>query len=608
MSRIVALAAAAVVVFPATAQATDFAATARNIVPSGQYGGFPVPAGADQQAQMYDALTPLFNQVTDADLQTKFKSEGFGVGPDGPGVPEPAPRAGVTIVRDKYGVPHITGVTRDDITWAMGWITQEDRGLLLAQARNPARLAAIDAPNIDAFGLVTGLKTYTPTKQVDRMILRNGLAALRKSGADGKALLHDVDVYVEGLNARLAAEKSTQPKWTRVDVFAANALAGQIFGQGGGDEARRSELLASLRSKLGNAKAEQAWNDMTEFNDPSSPTTISKTFSYGKIPANAKGSVVLDAGSFKPTGPSRLARTAGVPRWASNFLIVGANRSTTGHPLFVAGPQIGYYYPGLTLEADVSGPGFQARGVTAPGFPGNILIGRGPDFAWSLTSAGSDLIDTFAETLCGGSKTKYLYKGRCRRMGRVNAGVIKGAGRVAYRTTVHGPVVGYGRVHGRLVAVSRKRASFGRDILWQLPFRDMTLNKVRSPQTFFKAMARSPFTFNAPYADDRDIAMFSAGQLPIRPRGVDPRLLTKGTGRYEWRGFLKAKRHPQQVNPPDGLLVNWNNRPAPRWGAADDNLEYGSVQRVEMLRAGLSAPAQTLATVVSAMNGAATQD
>src|SRR4051794_31122612 len=112
MSRIVALAAAAVAVFPATGQATHFAATARNIIPSGPYGGFPVPAGADTQAQMYDALTALFNNVTDADLQTKFKSEGFGVDPDGPGTAEPTPRAGVTIVRDKYNVPHITGVTR----------------------------------------------------------------------------------------------------------------------------------------------------------------------------------------------------------------------------------------------------------------------------------------------------------------------------------------------------------------------------------------------------------------------------------------------------------------------------------------------------------------
>ena len=47
-------------VAPAAARAQttrDFAATALNIVPSGQQGAFPVPAGADRQAQMYDALT-----------------------------------------------------------------------------------------------------------------------------------------------------------------------------------------------------------------------------------------------------------------------------------------------------------------------------------------------------------------------------------------------------------------------------------------------------------------------------------------------------------------------------------------------------------------------
>ena len=66
----------------------------------------------------------------------------------------------MTIVRDRFNVPHITGKTRDDVDVGDGLgRSQEDRGLLLAQGRYPARLAAIDAPNIDAFGLVTGLKT-----------------------------------------------------------------------------------------------------------------------------------------------------------------------------------------------------------------------------------------------------------------------------------------------------------------------------------------------------------------------------------------------------------------------------------------------------------------
>jgi hypothetical protein len=66
---------------------------------------------------------------------------------------------------------------------------------------------------------------------------------------------------------------------------------------------------------------------------------------------------------------------------------VSGHRSGTGRPLLVGGPQLGYEYPGLTLEMDLSGPHIHVRGATAPPFPGYMLIGRGTDFAWTLTSA-----------------------------------------------------------------------------------------------------------------------------------------------------------------------------------------------------------------------------
>ena len=117
------------------------------------------------------------------------------------------------------------------------------------------------------------------------------------------------------------------------------------------------------------------FDDLREFDDPDSPATMSKTFPYGKAIGVGKGNAVLDAGSFKPVGPKGLARAASAhPRWTSNFLLVGASRSATGHPLFVGGPQIGYTYPGLTLEADISYPGVQARGATVAG-----LRGQHPD-------------------------------------------------------------------------------------------------------------------------------------------------------------------------------------------------------------------------------------
>src|SRR5205823_1503213 len=201
-------------------------------------------------------------------------------------------------------------------------------------------------------------------------------------------------------------------------------------------------------------------------------------------------------------------------------------------------PQIGYFYPGLTLELDLKGPGFEARGAAIPGGAGNILIGRGPDFAWSLTSAGSDTNDQFVETLCGGSQTKYMYKGKCRKMGRIDAGNIAGQGEVVFNTTVHGPVQGYATSAGKRVAISFKRSSYGKDILWQIMFKRLSTGQVSGLKTFYSAAATSPFTFNVAYADDKNIATYSAGLLPLRDKRVDPRLPTKGTGQFEWKGFL----------------------------------------------------------------------
>jgi acyl-homoserine lactone acylase PvdQ len=606
-SAVACAAALSLCALPASASAADYAQTALNIIPSGQYGSVPIPPGADEQAKLYDGLTPLSGNVTAGDLQTYFKSERFGVDTSGPARTEAVPRGGVTIVRDRFDVPHITGRTRDDVVWATGWVLAEDRGLLGEQARYNARIAALDAPNINAFSLVTGLKQFTPSKQAESIVDRQ--TDLLRRSARGRILLHEIDVYLQGINARLRAEKATVKPWTRIDVYAINALAGQIFGEGGGNEPRSAMLLDGLRRELGKAKGTQVWSDLKEQQDPEAPVTLDGRFDYEDAPSKTPGAVVIDDGSYKPVKEPGSAAPRVAPPHASNFVMVAGSRSTNGHPLFVAGPQIGYFYPGLTLEMDIKGPGFQARGATTAGFPGNILIGRGPDFAWSLSSAGSDLIDTYVETLCGGSTTRYRYKGKCRAMGTVDAGKIAGAGEVRYRTTVHGPVEGYARVAGRKVAISSKRASFGRDVEWQFAFREMSVNEVRSPQTFFKAMATSPFTFNAAYADDRDIAMYSTGRLPLRAEGVDPRLPTNGDGKYEWRGFLPPSKHPQAIGSKDGTLVNWNNKPVRGWGAADDQFTYGPLYRSQMLESGLaSKPKHDLASVVSAMNRAATWD
>jgi acyl-homoserine lactone acylase PvdQ len=71
-------------------------------------------------------------------------------------------------------------------------------------------------------------------------------------------------------------------------------------------------------------------------------------------------------------------------------------------------------------------------------------------------------------------------------------------------------------------------------------------------------------------------------------------------------------QHPQQVNPPSGYLVSWNNKQAPQFSAADDQWGYGPVHRSLAISDRLAALAKKggvqTTDVVAAVQGAATVD
>ena len=85
----------------------------------------------------------------------------------------------------------------------------------------------------------------------------------------------------------------------------------------------------------------------------------------------------------------------------SNALLVGADRTTTGHPLTVFGPQTGYYAPQLLTEIRCSTVRASRPAVSrSPARQLVVQLGRGLDYAWSATSASNDNVDTVVERLC----------------------------------------------------------------------------------------------------------------------------------------------------------------------------------------------------------------
>jgi acyl-homoserine lactone acylase PvdQ len=615
--RRVALAALASTVAGAVAAAAvaagapfDHAAQAWNVLPPGQAGGIALTTNSTDQIALYEGLTRLGDNVRDADLRRYFKHETLGLAPGDRAVNVERPRKGVTITRDRWGVPHVKGRTAEDVAYGAGWATAADRQLIMELLRGPGRVAALDAPGVNAFALALSGRQFRPSAEAEARLAQQ-FDLLRAQGAKGRQAIRIVDAYVAGINAEYRKAGLPVAPWTRNDVVAVGGLIGAVFGAGGGDEVRRSQFLDLLQRKLGHEAGRQVWEDLRQRDDAEANVAVPGGFANGSHASSEVGNVVVDVPAAKPA--SALATTTTrLPM--SNALLVGAKRSATGKPLFVAGPQVGQYYPQIMLELDLDGGGYHARGAAFPGISFAIQLGRGIDYAWSATSAGSDLVDQYVETLCGGSDTMYLYRGECRPMAMFDAGTIAGRPgepdqRLVYPETVHGPVRGYATVGGKKVAISVKRSTRDRELASLPFFLDLSLNRVRSAREFVRSASTFELTFNWVYADSRDIAQFTSGRLPVRPSTVDPGLPTKGTGEYEWQGFLPASAHAQAINPASGVILNWNNKPARGYAGADDEWTWGPVQRVDMLWAGIQRRQKhTLASVVGAMNGAATQD
>ena len=600
----------AVALFASPAAAADIA---RYILPPGNYGGVPFTVNSTDQLALYSGLTPLRDNITPADIDHFFLPEDFQ--PILPAREEATGRPGLTLIYDAWGVPHVYGRTRADVAFGAGWATARDRGLLLQVGRGPARVAVADVPNIDAFSLVTSLQTFTPSAEAEALVTAQAKLLVDVYGNEGRQVIADAQAYADGINAYQKAIGSTDPPATVNDVIAVTAFIGSIFGAGGGGEAANADLLAKLQQQIGTERGHAAWEDVMLADDPEAPTTITRRFNYPPLTGGpVTGSTGLDPGSIQSIDPSvSPAQAAAAParRRASNFLVTAPVRSATGKSTAVMGPQLGYYYPEIVQQIDLHGPGINAQGVGVPGLAMYLLIGRTQNYAWSLTSAGHDVRDVFAEQLCepdGSTPTRaskhYSFKGACRAMDTFNAGTL-GDTPLIYNLTVHGPVFATATIGGAPYALSRRRSTFGRDGLNLVALKRMTESRANTPARFWQTANQFGFTFNWAYVSRKATAYFSSGLLPRRARGLDRRLPTLGTGQYEWQGYISEGQHPHDVTGPGGLLLNWNNRSAPGFMHGDDE-PYGSVQRVEMFN---RFPTKSRVTDnVGIMNRAATQD
>jgi len=668
------LVAAVAVATPALAQDTDVsdrdAGGFRNVLPAGQ--GETVNAAElarfTATGEAPDSFTdqlPLYNDLLFAapslarpDLDSFFKSAQFGV-PQGQVASDQTerPRPGVKILRDaEYQVPHVFGETRADTMFGAGYATAQDRLFLMDVLRHTGRaeLTELIGPGdgnstveMDAEQLL--IADYSEAEL--RGMIEDAVAA---AGAEGRQVLSDLRAYVDGINQYIAeargapragpranpAEKlpaeypalgETPEYWKSTDTVAVASLIGGIFGRGGGSEGLVSQALAQAEARFSDPDVARAvFEDFRREEDPEAPVTTTRRFEFDDPGEPDEEAVAVpELGSIEEEQPIKESSTgvggaAAGPSWLqelqqqglsfpteqSNALLVPGERSASGTPLAVMGPQVGYFSPEILLELDLHGPGVDARGAAFPGISMYVLLGRGRDFAWSATTATTDNVDEFVEVLCepgGGEPTPesnhYEYNGRCipfeTSERNLQTGLIPTdpAGsfqeyRLEVKRSVHGPIQARAIVDDRPVAIAEARSTYFHELESAVAFKRLNSNEVTGARSFQRAMSNVNFAFNWFYAGAEDVTFFQSGWFPRRAEGTDPSLPTLGTGDYDWQGFdpdtflsdrMSFDELPKDTNPSRGYLVNWNNKQAPGWRAADDQLSYGSVHRSERL-------------------------
>ncbi|MDQ3915546.1 MAG: penicillin acylase family protein [Actinomycetota bacterium] len=635
---------------------------AYSIVPPGQEGNVTpeeVAAGDygahfDDQRELYASLIDD-DDVTDDEIASYFHSMQFG--------PieierEYQPIEGVTVYRDEYGIPHIYADSFATASHALGYTTAEDRLWEMDVFRHAAvgELSTLIGPDYLAMDVVARREGYTE-EEVQKMF--DGLDD--KFGAAGKAVQEGLQAYADGVNQYIAelrmdptrcpaeyqalGNPCPEPEpadWTPLDTLYVAILQLRVFGETAGAELDNAGLYAHLVKKLGGKLGPKVYEDLVARNDPASATSIARA--DGVFPSQELGRTSRKSFAI-PDGAEQLARDTsreqkryrafleklGFRAPASNALLVSARESASGNPMEIGAPQVGYAVPSFFWDVDVHVTGKEEahfRGPAVPGASALVPLGRGPDYAWTLTTGYSDAVDTKVELLCepeGGEATEdsngYMFKGKCREMeSRTETFIVKpsagspGPPAVEERTfyrTVHGPVFARGQVDKKPVAFVKQRFFWKREVD-SIPQFYKWNTQVDSIGDFAAAAAKFTMSFNTFYADHKDIGYFHVGYYPVRPRGYHPSLPTWGTGKWEWKGRLPYARHPKVINPRAAWVANWNNKPAKGWDSYD-GIKWGSIHRVELLQSAmrryLDGPRKAkLSDLVDVIRQAATRD
>jgi penicillin G amidase len=497
--------------------------------------------------------------------------------------------APVKVTRDAHGVPTIETENPEDLFFAQGYVTAQDR---LWQMDMTRRYASGELSEI------LGERTLKLDREQRILGMR---ASARKSIAMADPRDRSFfEAYARGVNAFITMHENHLPIEFRVlryapkpwlpedSVVIANQMVKDLNYHYFFDALAREKILAKLGPELtADLYVNRSWHDRP-------PTVMREDLSE---PQNTNDSDDDDDGD-DDSGPDNAVTKQhfpapllqidpleianpqiGEPAIArviadltldetavngSNDWVVSGAHTVTGKPLLSNDMHLGHQMPNLWYEAHLHATDLDVVGVTLPGMP-YVIVGHNQRIAWGFTNIGPTVTDVYIEAF--NAQGEYQTPGgwvqpeHRRELIHVRD---KPDVTLDVRITRHGPVI------TELVPSETRQLALRWTLYDGLRIPFFEVDSAQNWQEFRNAFS----LFDAPgqnvvYADvDGNIGYQATGKVPIRAAGDGSLPVSGADNAHEWVSYIPFEKLPSIYNPPSGVIATANARIAP------DNYPY----------------------------------
>ena len=479
----------------------------------------------------------------------------------------------VHVERDAHGVPSITAASVDDLVFAQGYVTAQDRLWQMDMLRRhvTGRLAEV---------LGSSMVEHDRTQRYLqlRQTAERNLPLLKEEER------HFLQRYADGVNAEIAASLQHLPAefrllsykpepWTALDSLLVGYAMVQDLTTGYPDKLNREAVEAKLPYDLqgdlypvGSFRDHPPREGKPDLTVPPSASSEDED-EESQVALRSRGHTqdLLRQRTILSAGVSALQCDT-CAAGSNNWVVSGAH-TRSGKPIVSNDPHLALSVPGIWYAAELQAPGLHVSGASVPGIP-FIVIGHNEHVAWGFTNSNADVQDLYVELV---TNDKYRdADGAEHALLRQHETIqVKRGRNVDFDVllTQHGgtptPIISP-------LYPQEKRNIALRWAVFDASASGIPLFRVNAASSG-AALVQAFSGYGAPaqnlvWGDDAGhIGYHLVGRIPLRgPKGesgLAPIPVNAGT--YEWSGYIPYDQLPAELDPAGGVLATANARVAP---------------------------------------------